>query len=136
MGGRLDTIQAAVLNIKLKYYKKDLALRQEVASKYTKALENKSNLILPFVDEKSTSAWAQYSIRVKNRDELQEKLKEVGIPTAVHYPMPLHLQECMKYLGYNKGDFPISELISNEIMSLPMNPYVTDEEIEYIVGNL
>ncbi|MCT7911784.1 DegT/DnrJ/EryC1/StrS family aminotransferase [Arcobacter lacus] len=136
MGGRLDTMQAAVLNVKLKYYPKDLTLRQEVASKYTKALENKSNLILPFVDEKSTSAWAQYSIRVKNRDEVQSKLQDLGIPTAVHYPMPLHLQECMKYLGYKKGDFPISEIVSDEIMSLPMNPYVNDEEIEFIVGNL
>lgn len=136
MGGRLDTIQASVLNVKLKYYKKDLAKRAEVASKYMKALENKSNIILPFVDEKTTSAWAQYSIRVKNRNEVQNRLKEVGIPTAVHYPMPLHLQECFKYLGYKKGDFPISEVVSEEIMSLPMNPYVTDEEIDYIVGNL
>ncbi len=136
MGGRLDTIQAAVLNVKLKYYPKDLALRQEVAVKYIKALENKSNLILPYIDEKATSAWAQYSVRVKNRDELQEKLKAVGIPTAVHYPMPLHLQECFIYLGYKKGDFPISEIVSDEIMSLPMNPYVSDEEIKYIVGNL
>ncbi|WP_421717210.1 DegT/DnrJ/EryC1/StrS family aminotransferase [Arcobacter arenosus] len=132
MGGRLDTIQAAVLNVKLKYYKKDLALRQEVAGKYTKVLENKSNLILPFVDKNSTSSWAQYSIRVKNREELQSKLKENGIPTAVHYPMPLHLQECFEYLGYKKGDFPISELVSEEIMSLPMNPYLTDDEIKYI----
>ncbi|MGE4396410.1 MAG: DegT/DnrJ/EryC1/StrS family aminotransferase [Sulfurimonas sp.] len=136
MGGRLDTIQAAVLNVKLKYYKKDLALRQEVASKYTKALENRLDLILPYIDEKITSAWAQYSVRVKNRDELQEKLKLAGIPTAVHYPMPLHLQECFIYLGYKKGDFPISETVSEEIMSLPMNPYVTDEEIEYIAGQL
>ncbi|KIM12180.1 MAG: aminotransferase DegT [Sulfurovum sp. FS08-3] len=136
MGGRLDTIQAAVLNVKLKYYPKDLLLRQEVAKKYTKALEHKSNLILPYVDEKTTSAWAQYSVRVKNRDELQEKLKLAGIPTAVHYPMPLHLQECFAYLGYKKGDFPISEIVSDEIMSLPMNPYVTDEEIEHIVWKL
>lgn len=136
MGGRLDTIQAAVLNVKLKYYKKDLALRQEVASKYTKTLETKLNLILPYVDKKATSAWAQYSVRVKNRDELQEKLKVVGIPTAVHYPMPLHLQECFKYLGYKKGDFLISEIVSKEIMSLPMNPYVNDEEIEYIKGHI
>ncbi|MEM5570348.1 DegT/DnrJ/EryC1/StrS family aminotransferase [Aliarcobacter butzleri] len=136
MGGRLDTIQAAVLNVKLKYYPKDLAKRAEVASTYTKALENKSGLVLPFVDKKATSAWAQYSIRVKNRDEVQNKLKEVGIPTAVHYPMPLHLQECFKYLGYKKGDFPISEIVSEEIMSLPMNPYVTDEEINYISEQL
>jgi UDP-2-acetamido-2-deoxy-ribo-hexuluronate aminotransferase len=136
MGGRLDTLQAAILNVKLKYYPKDLTLRQEVAIKYTEALKSKTNLILPFMDEKATSAWAQYSIRVKNRDEVQNRLKEAGIPTAVHYPMPLHLQECFSYLGYKKGDFPLSEVVSDEIMSLPMNPYVTDEEIEYIVGNL
>ena len=136
MGGRLDTMQAAILNVKLKYYPKDLGKRAEVASKYTKALENKSNIVLPYVDKKTTSAWAQYSIRVKNRDEVQEKLKLAGIPTAVHYPMPLHLQECFIYLGYKKGDFPISEIVSEEIMSLPMNPYVTDEEIEYITKSL
>ena len=135
MGGRMDTIQAAVLNVKLKHYKKDLALRQEVASKYTNALQNK-DLILPYIDEKATSAWAQYSIRVKNRDGLQKKLKEKGIPTAVHYPMPLHLQECFQYLQYKKGDFPVAEKICKEIMSLPMNPYLTDKEIEYIAQNL
>jgi UDP-2-acetamido-2-deoxy-ribo-hexuluronate aminotransferase len=137
MGGRLDTIQAAILNVKLKYYPKDLALRQEVAEKYNSKFKiQNSKLILPFVEEGRTSAWAQYSVRVKNRDELQEKLKLAGIPTAVHYPMPLHLQECFSYLGYKKGDFPISEIVSNEIMSLPMNPYVSSEEIKYIIGNL
>ncbi|RXK03744.1 aminotransferase DegT [Arcobacter sp. CECT 8989] len=135
MGGRLDTIQAAILNVKLKYYEKDLALRQEVASKYTKALSRK-DLILPFVDKNATSAWAQYSVRVKNRDNIQSSLKENGIPTAVHYPMPLHLQECFECLGYKKGAFPISEIVSEEIMSLPMNPYLTDEEIEYISENI
>jgi len=131
MGGRMDALQCAVVDVKLKYYPKDLALRQEVASKYTKALEEK-NLILPFILENTTSAYAQYSIRVQNREALQAKLKEKGIPTAVHYPLPLHLQECFEYLGYKKGDFPISELISDEILSLPMNPYVSDDEISYI----
>jgi len=135
MGGRLDTIQAAILNVKLKYYEKDLALRQEVASKYTKSLAEK-DLVLPYVDEKATSAWAQYSVRMKNRDNVQSSLKENGIPTAVHYPMPLHLQECFKYLGYKKGDFPISEIVSEEIMSLPMNPYLTDEEINFITRSI
>ena len=136
MGGRLDTLQAAVLNVKLKYYPKDISLRQEVASKYTKALENKTNLVLPFVEENTTSAWAQYSVRVKNRDEVQVSLKEQGIPTAVHYPMPLHLQECFAYLGYKKGDFPLSEVVSTEIMSIPMNPYVSDNEIDFITSKL
>ena len=135
MGGRLDTIQAAVLNVKLKYYPKDLKLRQDVATKYTKAL-NAKNIETPFVKNDRTSAWAQYSIRVQNRTELQTKLQNLGIPTAVHYPMPLHVQECFKYLNLKEGDFPISEKVSKEIMSLPMNPYVTDEEIEFIVGSL
>ncbi|MBN2781762.1 MAG: DegT/DnrJ/EryC1/StrS family aminotransferase [Campylobacterales bacterium] len=136
LGARLDTIQAAVLNVKLKHYEKDLALRQDVASKYTDTLKNNKNIILPSVDKKSTSAWAQYSIRVKDRDELQERLKNEGIPTAVHYPIPLHLQECFEYLGYKKGDFPISENISQEIMSLPMNPYLRDDEIKFIANSL
>lgn len=135
MGGRMDTLQAAVLNVKLKYYAKDLALRQEVAKKYTQAL-NKQEMILPFVDENATSAWAQYSVGVKNRDAVQVKLKEQGIPTAVHYPIPLHLQEAFLYLGYRKGDLSIAEQVSSEIMSLPMNPYVSDEEIAYICSKL
>ena len=131
LGGRMDTIQCAIVNVKLKYYPQDLALRQEVAKKYTKALEGQ-DVTLPFVDKRTTSAFAQYSIRVQNREDIQRKLKEQGIPTAVHYHMPLHLQECFAYLGYQKGDFPISEMVSDEIMSLPMNPYLTDDEIGYI----
>jgi UDP-2-acetamido-2-deoxy-ribo-hexuluronate aminotransferase len=131
MGGRMDTIQCAVVDVKLKHYKKDLALRQEVAQKYNEQLKDKA-LILPFVDPRATSAYAQYSVRVKNRDEVQSNLKEQGIPTAVHYPMPLHLQECFAYLGHKKGDIPIAELVSDEIMSLPMNPYLSKEEITLI----
>ena len=135
MGGRMDTLQCAIVDVKLKHYAKDLALRQKVAGKYTNALKDK-NLILPFIDSQSTSAFAQYSIRVKDRDEVQAKLKEQGIPTAVHYPMPLHLQECFAYLGYKKGDFPICEQVSIEIISLPMNPYLSNEEIAYISRRL
>jgi UDP-2-acetamido-2-deoxy-ribo-hexuluronate aminotransferase len=135
MGGRMDTLQCTIVDVKLKYYAKDLALRQEVASKYTKLLKGK-NIILPFVDERATSVFAQYSIRVKNRDAVQTQLKKQGIPTAVHYPMPLHLQECFSYLGYKKGDFLICEQVSNEIMSLPMNPYLSDVEIAYISTKL
>ncbi len=135
LGARLDTIQAAVLNVKLNYYNADKALRQTVAKKYTNLLAGK-NLITPFVDSRASSVWAQYSVRIENRDEIQAKLKEAGIPTAVHYPMPLHLQECFKYLGYKNGDFPISELVSTQIMSLPMNPYLNDKEIEYIANTI
>ena len=95
-----------------------------------------SPIILPYIEKECTSAFAQYSIRVENRDEVQAKLKEQGIPTAVHYPMPLHLQECFAYLGYKRGDFPVAEKISDEIMSLPMNPDLSDEEVETIVKSL
>ncbi|WP_298314776.1 DegT/DnrJ/EryC1/StrS aminotransferase family protein [uncultured Aquimarina sp.] len=134
MGGRLDTLQAAVLLEKLKYYENDVKRRQAVARQYDQHLQNIA--IIPFIKEEKTSVWAQYSIRVNKREEVQSTLKKKGIPTAVHYPKPLHLQECFEYLGYTKGDFPISEKVSNEIMSLPMNPYLTSEEINYIAEEL
>ncbi len=138
LGARLDTIQAATLNVKLKHYPEDLKKRQEVAQKYTNLFSTTHSPIthLPIHPSDRTSAWAQYSIRVKDRDEVQEKLKEAGIPTAVHYPKPLHLQECFSYLGYKEGDFPVAEKISKEIMSLPMNPDLTDKEIEYIADKV
>ncbi len=132
MGGRLDTIQAAILNVKLKYFNDELLVREEVAKKYLKKLSFKDNIILPFVEHNCTSTWAQFSIRTENRDILQARLKEVGIPTSIHYPIPLHLQVCFNFLNYKKGDFPISEKISKEIISLPMNPYLTEDEIDYI----
>jgi UDP-2-acetamido-2-deoxy-ribo-hexuluronate aminotransferase len=134
MGGRLDTLQAAVLNVKIDHYDNDILRRQQVAERYTELLKTK--LVTPIVDNRCTSVWAQYSIRVSNRDELQSALKKKGIPTAVHYPKPLHLQECFEYLNYNVGEFPVSEKISEEIMSLPMNPYLTKEEQEYICKEL
>jgi len=135
LGARMDTLQCAVTNAKLKHYKEDLAKRQEVAHKYTKLLEEKE-LVLPYQLDNTTSAWAQYSVRVKDRDKVKEKLKEAGIPTAVHYPMPLHLQECFDYLGYKEGDLPVAERVSKEIMSLPMNPYLSDSEIKYVTSEL
>lgn len=130
IGGRLDTIQAAVLLVKLRHYECDLSMRQAVAQRYDTALSSK--YAIPFIAPECTSAYAQYSIRVQNREAFQAKLKNDGIPTAVHYPMPLHLQECFSYLGYKVGDFPICERVSQEIMSLPMNPFLSDEEILYI----
>lgn len=134
MGGRLDSLQAAVLKVKLKNYSTDIKKRQKVAQRYTELL--KEFIQTPIVLAGRTSVWAQYSIRVKNREYIQEQLKKRGIPSAVHYPMPLHLQKCFQYLGYKLGDFSISERVSNEIMSLPMNPYLTEEEQNYICKEL
>jgi UDP-2-acetamido-2-deoxy-ribo-hexuluronate aminotransferase len=131
IGGRLDTIQAAILLAKLPNFKKELKNRQRVADLYTNRLERTSS-----IKQNRTSAWAQYTLRVKNREIFQLKLKGDGIPTSVFYPIPLHLQECFKYLNYKNNNFPVSEKASKEVISLPMNPYLTDDQIEYIILNV
>ncbi|MDQ7032790.1 MAG: DegT/DnrJ/EryC1/StrS family aminotransferase [Desulfonauticus sp.] len=143
LNGRLDAIQAAVLNVKLKHYPHDLALRNKVAHTYTQKIKNMlpDKVILPVVKEDRTSAWAQYSIRLPqeqhlNRENIITRLKNKNIPTAVHYPQPLHKQACFEYLQNPKEQFPIAEKISKEILSLPMNPYLTDEELDFIVTAL
>ena len=130
IGGRLDTIQAAILLAKLPYFKKELKDRQKVADHYTSGLFK--ILQTPVIKPNRSSAWAQYTLRVKNRDTLQLKLKENGIPTSVFYPIPLHLQECFRYLNYKKNDFPISEKASKEVISIPMNPFITNHQLDYI----
>jgi len=148
LGARMDTLQCAVVNVKLKYYGDDLERRRKVAKKYTTRLithhalsqENRSLrsdfLVPPAVHSDRTSSWAQYTIRVQNRDKIQKRLKEAGIPTAVHYPMPLHLQECFAYLGYRQGSFSKAEQACKEVVSLPMNPYMAESEIAYVVKAL
>ena len=134
MGGRLDTIQAAILLAKMPHYKQELESRQQVAQHYADALSD--GLKTPVIKPNRSSAWAQYTLRVNNRDTLQAKLKDNGIPTAVHYPMPLHLQECFQYLNYRQGDFPTSEKSSNKVMSLPMNSFLTNDQVDYVVSKI
>ena len=134
LGARLDNLQAAVLLIKLKSYNEAINLRQAAAERYYKMLN--SIIETPVVKNYNTSVWAQYSIRIPSRDLIKLKLKEQGIPTAVYYPKPLHLQRCFEYLGYKKDDFPVSEKTAKEIISLPINPYITEVEQEFIVEEL
>ena len=135
INGRLDALQAAILLVKLKYFPAEIKQRKDIGNRYTKLLSD-SNIITPYIKNDRTSVYAQYSIRVQNRDKIIEKLNMLGIPTAVHYPMPLHLQKCFEYLGYKNGDFPISENISKEIMSLPMSPYLEKNDQDIIVKEL
>jgi len=130
INGRLDTIQAGILNVKLKYFQAEIEKRQAIAKKYNMSLKN---ILTPFVEENSTSAWAQYCIRVDNRDKMMKKCAEKGIPTAIYYPLPLHLQEVFSYLGHEEGDFPITEKVSRDIMALPMSAFLKDEEQDYII---
>ena len=134
LGARLDNLQAAILLIKLKNYDKTIKMRQVAAERYNKMLHN--IIETPVIKNYNTSVWAQYSIKVPSRDFLRLKLKEQGVPTAVYYPKPLHLQECFEDLGYKKGDFPVSEKTAKEIISLPINPYITEVEQKYIVEEL
>jgi len=135
INGRLDAVQAAVLNVKLKYFDKEVAARHEIGSRYSSLLCD-ADVITPTIAEQNQSVFAQYSIRVKDREAMVAKLTKAEIPTAVHYPVPLHLQEAFADLGYKKGDFPISEKVSSEIMSLPMSPYLTRDEQDFIVNSI
>ena len=131
INGRLDTIQAAVLLAKLEIFAEEIQLRQDVAKRYSNGLRD--FITVPLVKEYNISAWAQYSILHPQRDAVIARLKGQNIPTAIYYPLPLHLQEAFTHLGYKKGDFPISEKTAHEIFSIPMHPYLSIEDQEKIM---
>jgi len=160
INGRLDTLQAAILLAKFEIFPEEIELRQQVAQCYSQLLSARSarlpqevfslgrqsrpagrselsfELSVPHVPTGLQSAWAQYSLLTRDeaqRSLLQAKLKEAGIPTAIYYPKPLHLQTAFAFLGYKEGDFPISEDCAKRIFSLPMHPYLKPEDQERIV---
>ena len=128
--GRLDTIQAAVLICKLKIFENELARRNEIASHYQRSLSDAVKT--PSVPENYSSAWALFSILSDQRDTIKQTLQEAGIPSVVYYPKPLHLQPAFQPLNKGKGSFPIAEKISEEILSLPIHPYLTEAEVEKV----
>jgi dTDP-4-amino-4,6-dideoxygalactose transaminase len=131
---RLDTLQAAILRVKLKYLDEWNEERRKNAALYTKLLkESDINIILPCEAGYAQHVYHQYVVRVKNRDTILRKLSDKGINVLIHYPIPIHLQECYKDLGYKKGDFPVSEKCCQEVFSLPMYPELKEEEIKYVV---
>ncbi|WP_314991507.1 DegT/DnrJ/EryC1/StrS family aminotransferase [uncultured Campylobacter sp.] len=130
INGRLDAIQAGVLNVKLKYFEGEITRRQEIAARYG---QNLKNVVTPFVERGNTSVWAQYCIRVKDRARMLEICAQKGVPTGVYYPLPLHLQEVFKDLGYKKGDFAVSERVSEDIMALPMSAFLSEQEQDYVI---
>jgi UDP-2-acetamido-2-deoxy-ribo-hexuluronate aminotransferase len=132
INGRMDTLQAAVLLSKMEIFDEEIALRQRIASRYSELLRGRA--VTPSVPEGYTSAWAQYSVQSDNRAEIMERLKKEGIPTAIYYPKPLHLQEAFSYLGYKTGQMPVSEAVARRIFSLPMHPYLREEEQIEIAG--
>ncbi len=138
INGRLDTIQAAVLLPKLDIFPEETALRQTVAGRYTAGLSCGS-ITPPVVAQDVMSVWAQYSVLAEDPDHraaLQARLSQAGIPTAVYYPKPLHLQGAFEGLGYRAGDFPVSESCGQRIFSLPMHPYLCESDQSKILDIL
>jgi dTDP-4-amino-4,6-dideoxygalactose transaminase len=128
---RLDELQAAFLRVKLKHLDDWNRRRSQIANYYKKALTG-SELILPHVPEWAQPVWHVFVIRSNKRNQLQDNLKNKGIGTLIHYPIPPHLQEAYRDLRYEKGAFPIAEKLADEVLSLPIGPYVTFEQITYI----
>jgi dTDP-4-amino-4,6-dideoxygalactose transaminase len=154
--GRLDTIQTGILRVKLKHLSEWNEMRREKASLYNQLLSNNSELathnpehptlvtrhlpldtiITPYEPSWTEAIYHLYIIRTKKRDELQKYLTENGIGTGLHYPIPLHLQKAYAGLGYTEGDFPVSEKVASEILSLPMFPQLTSLQQEYVATKI
>lgn len=127
---RLDEIQAAILAVKLRYLDKEIQYRQDVAKKYVKGITN-PNIILPKVDNPTSHVWHLFVIRCKERDRLKEYLYQNGIETLIHYPIPPHKQIC--YRDWNTISLPLTEQIHQEVLSLPISPVLTDQEIQIVI---
>lgn len=135
INGRLDSFQAAILLSKLNIFAEEVALRQKVAENYSRLLGKAEHLVLPHIPDDSASVWAQYSIMAENsqqRKAIQDKLASEKIPTAIYYPIPLHLQPAFTDLGYRTGQMPVSEDCADRIFSIPMHPYLSIEQQEMI----
>ncbi len=130
---RLDALQAAILKVKLKYLPEWTEKRRAIAQAYNGLLQN-LDIVTPYVDPRCKHVYHLYVVRTKVREQLKEALTKEGISTGIHYPIPLHLQKAYKYLGYKKGDFPVSEECSREILSLPIFPELTDEEVNRVAN--
>ncbi len=138
VNSRLDTMQAAVLNVKLAHLDEYIANRQRAAAYYDKAFANHPKLTIPARDSKSTHVFHQYTLVLNDIDRaaLQAKLQEKGIASMVYYPVPMHMQKAYTDPRYKEGDFPITEELSRKVMSLPMHTELTEEQLEYIVNGV
>ncbi len=140
VNSRLDALQAAVLSIKLKYLDRWNEQRAVVARRYQELLANVAGIAIPQFSSGGQSAWNQYTIRIlgtpdqgERRDAVRSKLQAAGVMSMIYYPLPLHLQQVYQPLGHQAGDFPITEAVSHQVLSLPMFPELTAEEQQQVV---
>jgi UDP-2-acetamido-2-deoxy-ribo-hexuluronate aminotransferase len=136
--GRLDSIQAAVLLAKMEVFEDEVAARVRLGARYSELLgeafaDAPQRIGTPYVEPFNTCVYAQYTIEVDDRDGFEARMKGLGVPTAVHYPLPLHLQPVFAHLGLGAGRFPVSEAAARRVVSLPMHPYLTDAQQRQVV---
>jgi UDP-2-acetamido-2-deoxy-ribo-hexuluronate aminotransferase len=138
VNGRLDSIQAAVLLAKMEIFEAEVEARIRLGARYTEMLadafaDRPGQIRLPYVEPFNTCVYAQYTIEVDDRDAFESRMKELGVPTAVHYPKPLHLQPVFEGLGQREGRFPAAEAAAGRVISLPMHPYLTEADQTKVV---
>jgi len=134
INGRMDTMQAAILKVKLKHFEQEIITRQKAAQLYSQLLEG--HVLLPEVNEGRESVWAQFTIGVENRDELKSKLQQKGIPATVHYPLILPKQVAFENLPSSTEKFEVAELLSKTVLSLPMHGLISTEEVELVAKTI
>ena len=139
MNSRLDALQAAILQVKFQYLPLWTARRQANAARYAQLFHEcglDERLTVPIVSSGNVHVYNQFTIRTPRRDELSAFLTRHGIGNRIYYPVPLHLQECYQVLGYHKGDFPVSEQLAQEVLSLPIYPELTPDQLQYVVDTM
>jgi len=137
VNSRLDTLQAAILNVQLKHLPASIARKQQIAARYDAALANISGLSTPFRDTKSTHVFHQYTLRIEQRrDELKKYLTDAGIDTMVYYATPMHLQKAYTCAAHPAGTFPVAEQLSKEVLSIPIHTTLTDAEIDFVIQKI
>jgi dTDP-4-amino-4,6-dideoxygalactose transaminase len=133
---RLDTLQAAILLVKLRHLKEWTEKRQHAAARYTQLLSSAKEIVTPARNPDSRHVFHLYVVRVQQRDQIQQVLKEAGIGAGIHYPIPLHQQPAYRYLGLTAGSYPVAEQYAGELLSLPMYAELTDDQIEFVSETL
>jgi dTDP-4-amino-4,6-dideoxygalactose transaminase len=133
---RLDTLQAAILSVKLRHLRAWTEKRQQNASTYSRLLARAASIVTPVIHPDATHVFHLYVVRVQQREKVQQTLKEAGIATGIHYPIPLHMQPAYKHLGLPTGSYPVAERFANELLSLPMYPELTSDQIAVICDTL
>jgi UDP-2-acetamido-2-deoxy-ribo-hexuluronate aminotransferase len=144
INGRLDTLQAAVLLAKMEIFPDEVAARIKIGARYSQLINEafakesdpSRTVVTPYIAPDCTSVYAQYTVEVTDRAKVEQGMKARGVPTAVHYPVPLHLQPVFAGLGQGVGTFPVSEAVGNRVLSLPMHPYLTEAHQAQVVNAL